>query len=211
MCLGLRRHPWHTTTSLLVPTNSRCDAPLSMEPVLHRNGAAGSPKIARTARRASEPEQRGAIACYWYVLRGDKTRIETKSAPEAETTPGQPSSLVTLAQARQNPHPQRMVTLGLRVGDAPPDRWLDTTLREGRSERHTTVPRSVQSSPQGPLNGYQDPATPAVGRRTAPAPRGGNPLAGDFHRRPKMTKSGSRGIGTNSRGSSHAGGPPGLA
>ena len=55
MCHGLRRHPWHTTTSLLVPTNSRRDAPPSMEPVLHQNGAAGSPKAARTARRAPEP------------------------------------------------------------------------------------------------------------------------------------------------------------
>ena len=87
MCHGLRRHPWHTTTSLLVPTNSRRDAPPSMEPVLHQNGAAGSPKAARTARRATEPEQGGAIACYWYVLRGDKTRIDAARLARGRNEP----------------------------------------------------------------------------------------------------------------------------
>jgi hypothetical protein len=43
-----------------------------------------------------------------------------------------------------------MVTLGLRVGETLRWRWLDTTLRERRPERHTTVPRSVQSPPCGP-------------------------------------------------------------
>ncbi len=39
--------------------------------------------------------------------------------------------LVTLAQARQNPPPQRLVTLGLRVGETLRWRWLDTTPPEG--------------------------------------------------------------------------------
>ena len=119
--------------------------------------------------------------------------------------------LVTLAQARQNPPPQRLVTLGLRVGETLRWRWLDTTLREGRSERHTTVPRSVQSPPQGPQNAYQDPATPAGGHRTALAPRGGNPAWGGFHRGPKMPKPGSRALGMHLRCPSHSGGPPRLA
>ena len=46
---------------------------------------------------------------------------------------------------------------------------------EGRSERHTTAPRSVRTPPQGAQNGCQDSATPAVSPRTAPAPRAGNP------------------------------------
>ena len=46
---------------------------------------------------------------------------------------------------------------------------------EGRSERHTTAPRSVRTPPQGAQNGCQDSAPPAVSPRTAPAPRGGNP------------------------------------
>ena len=70
MRLELRRHPWHSGTSRLEPTSDRRDAPPSMEPVSHRNGAAASPKAARTARRAPEP---GAAArervCCWYVLR----------------------------------------------------------------------------------------------------------------------------------------------
>ena len=57
---------------------------------------------------------------------------------------------------------------------------------------------------------YQDPANPTLGSRMAPAPRRGNPAWGDCHRRPKMTKSGSRGTGTNSRRPSHSGGPPRL-
>ena len=55
MCLELRRHPWHSCTSLLGITNEQRDAPPSMEPVCHRKGAAASPKAARTARRAPEP------------------------------------------------------------------------------------------------------------------------------------------------------------
>ena len=43
MRLELRRHPWHSCTSLLVPTSDRRDAPPSMKPVRHRNGAAASP------------------------------------------------------------------------------------------------------------------------------------------------------------------------
>ena len=58
LCPGLRRHPWHSTTSLLVPTNSRRDASPSMEPVLHRNGTTGLPKAARMARRAQRSEHR---------------------------------------------------------------------------------------------------------------------------------------------------------
>ena len=58
MCQGLWRHPWHSSTSLLRPTSKRHDAPPSMEHVCHRNGAAASPKAARTARRAPE-----AAAC----------------------------------------------------------------------------------------------------------------------------------------------------
>ena len=54
MCLGLRRHPRHGVTNLLGTTNEKRDAPLSMEPVSHRNMAAPSPKAARTARRAPE-------------------------------------------------------------------------------------------------------------------------------------------------------------
>ena len=50
----LRRHPRHSGTSLLGPTSDRRDAPPSMEHVCHRNGAAASPKAARTARRAPE-------------------------------------------------------------------------------------------------------------------------------------------------------------
>jgi len=55
MRLELRRHSWHGGTSLLGPTSEQHDAPPSMEPVRHRNGAAASRKAARTARRAPEP------------------------------------------------------------------------------------------------------------------------------------------------------------
>ena len=67
MRLELRRHPWHGGTSLLVPTSDRRDAPPSMEPVRHRNGAAASPTGARTARRPQRPEPPPASACCWYV------------------------------------------------------------------------------------------------------------------------------------------------
>jgi hypothetical protein len=53
--------------------------------------------------------------------------------------------------------------------------WLGTTPPKGRAERYTTAPRSVQRLPGLAQNGYQDPAYLAVGPRTAPAPRGGNP------------------------------------
>ena len=66
---------------------------------------------------------------------------------------------------------------------------------EGR--RSTRRPRSVKA--RGRVR------TGGAARRTA---RGGNPAWGDCHRRPKMTKSGSRGMGTNSRCPSHSGGPP---
>ena len=67
---------------------------------------------------------------------------------------------------RQKPMPERpcnlypspLVTLGLRVGDAPCGVGWIPPLAEGRPERRTTATRSVQSPPQGPLNGYQDPA-----------------------------------------------------
>ena len=67
---------------------------------------------------------------------------------------------------RQKPMPERpcnlypspLVTLGLRVGDAPCGVGWIPPLAEGRPERRTTATRSVQSPSQGPLNGYQDPA-----------------------------------------------------
>ena len=62
---------------------------------------------------------------------GAKTRIDAASGHRQKTSPGQPSNLVTLAQARQNPPPQRLVTLGLRVGETLRWRWLDTTPPEG--------------------------------------------------------------------------------
>ena len=54
MCLELRRHPRHSCTRLLGPTNKQRDAPPSIVPVRHWNGAAASPTGARTARRAPE-------------------------------------------------------------------------------------------------------------------------------------------------------------
>ena len=74
-CQGLPRNPRHGGTSLLEPTSDRRDAPPSMEPVSHRNGAAASPKGARTARRLQRPEQPGGSACCWYSIfwRGDKS------------------------------------------------------------------------------------------------------------------------------------------
>ena len=67
MRLELRRHPWHSGTSRLVPTSDRRDAPPSMKPVCHRNGAAASPTGARTARRRQRPEPPPASACCSYV------------------------------------------------------------------------------------------------------------------------------------------------
>ena len=66
-CLELRRHPWHSDSSLLEPTSSRRDPPPSMKPVCHRDGAAASPTGARTARRRQSPEPPPASACCWYV------------------------------------------------------------------------------------------------------------------------------------------------
>ena len=66
-CLELRRHPWHSGSSRLEPTSSRCDPPPSMKPVCHRDGAAASPTGARTARRRQSPEPPPASACCWYV------------------------------------------------------------------------------------------------------------------------------------------------
>ena len=41
--------------------------PASVERVAHRDGAAASPKAARTARRRPEPERPSARACCWYL------------------------------------------------------------------------------------------------------------------------------------------------
>ena len=76
-------------------------------------------------------------------------------------------------------HPTPLVTLGVRVRDAPARRWLGYHPSKGRSERHTTAPRSVGRPPQLSQNGCQDPATPAVG------PQGGVglPTTGSSRRR----------------------------
>jgi len=44
--------------------------PASVERVAHRDGAAASPKAARTARRRLESERPSARACCWYLCRG---------------------------------------------------------------------------------------------------------------------------------------------
>ena len=70
----------------------------------------------------------------------------------------------------------RSPSLETRAGDVG---WVPP-LAEGRSERYTAVrypgARTVQGPPQGPQNEYQYFASPAVGPRTARAPRGGNPV-----------------------------------
>ena len=90
-------------------------------------------------------------------------------------------------------------------------RWLGTTpsRKAGRNGTRPTPDRyKVRRSDLG-IDTKIPPSSPwALGRRTAP--RGGNPLAGDFHRGPKMPNSGSWGIGTNSRCPSHSGRPPRL-
>ena len=108
-------------------------------------------------------------------------------------------------------HPTPLVTLGVRVRDAPAHRWLGYHPSKGRSERHTTAPRSVGRPPQLSPNGCQDPATPAVEPRTAGLPQGGNPAPGGFHYRPKMPKSSSEGFGIDRRSPSYSGGPTRLA
>ena len=86
-CQGLPRNPRHGGTSLLEPTSDRRDTPPSMEPARHRNGAAASPKGARTARRRERPEQPGGSACCWYLLEGEKNEDENRLPPEAENDP----------------------------------------------------------------------------------------------------------------------------
>ena len=88
-------------------------------------------------------------------------------------------------------------------------RWLDTTpwQKGGRNDARPP-PDRYKARPEGLGIDIRIPRPSpwALARRTAP--RGGNPAWGDCHRRPKMTKSGSRGMGTNSRCPSHSGGPP---
>ena len=120
--------------------------------------------------------------------------------------------------------------LGPSLGEAKPPRpsptggasaCAFTTLREAfgwgttpgrKGGRHGTRPTpdryKARPSDLG-IDTKIPPSSPwALGRH--PPPWGGNPAQGDCHRRPKLAKSGSRGIGTNSRGPSHSGGPPRL-
>ena len=63
----LPRHPWHSGTSLLGPSCDQHDAPPSVEPVCHRNGAAASPTGARPAReRHRSEEPRGGVLLVSY-------------------------------------------------------------------------------------------------------------------------------------------------
>ena len=77
MRLELRRHPWHSCTSLLGITNEQRDPPPSMEPVRHREGAAESPTGARTARRAPEPGAAARERVLLVCLRGGINTAES--------------------------------------------------------------------------------------------------------------------------------------
>ena len=66
-CPGLRRHPWHSSTSLLGPTNERHDDPSSMELVRHREGAQRRPRALGRHDEPQRPEPPPASASCWYV------------------------------------------------------------------------------------------------------------------------------------------------
>ena len=67
MRLELRRHPWHSCTSLLGITNEQRDPPPSMEPVRHREGAQSRPQALGRHDEPQSPEPPPASACCWYV------------------------------------------------------------------------------------------------------------------------------------------------
>ena len=77
--------------------------------------------------------------------------------------------------------------------------WLDTTPPEGRSERHTTAPRSVQRLPGLARNRYQDSTYLAVGPRAAWPHRRPDTAEGDPVTGSKMRLSPSSHLGTNWR------------
>jgi len=83
----LRRHPRHSGTSLLGPTSDRRDAPPSMEHVCHRNGAAASPKAARTARRAPEAGAPRRERALLVSFAGGKHRVLRQYCATRQTTP----------------------------------------------------------------------------------------------------------------------------
>ena len=86
-----------------------------------------------------------------------------------------------------------------------------TTPPEGRSERHTTAPRSVQRLPGLAQNGYQDSAYLAVRPVTARAPQAPNTAVRDSVATSKMPKSRSWGVGMHLRRPGHSRAPPRLA
>jgi len=103
-----------------------------------------------------------------------------------------PQPLRRPAQTRQAPPAPASSIEAAGVGWLPPP-------PEGRSEWHTTAPRSVQRLPGLAQNGYQDSAYLAVGPRPAWPHRRPDTAGGDPVWASKMPKSRSSPPGTNFR------------
>ena len=130
----------------------------SVEPVATGTGPQRRPRRSDGTTRPRGRSRRPRARAVGIFAGGDKTSMKAECRSRQKTALGGLSTSETLAWARQNPAPDPLVTLGLRVRDAPRGVGWIPPLAEGRPERHTTAPRSVQSPPQGPQNRYQDSA-----------------------------------------------------
>ena len=99
------------------------------------------------------------------------------AAPRNDVDVEHAPRLSATIQSHQTP-PSRASSIGLFMC------WLVNTPPDGRSERHTTVPRSVQSMPGLAQNRYQDPAYLAVVPRAAWASRPPEVLQQEIWSRP---------------------------
>ena len=159
----------------------------------HRDGASVSPTGARTARWGPQATEAARESGLLVSFSGE---INTDGA---KTPCGPPSALPgcrarpRLSTTTQSHLPPPALASSYRAARC----WLGTTPPEGRSERHTTAPRSVQRLPGLAQNGYQDSTYLAVEPRAAWPHRRPNTAVGGSMTGSKIPKSLSSGICTN--------------
>ena len=121
-----------------------------------------------------------------------KTQTNTQRGPTKYDAGSRRGGLVAAAPRNDVEHAPRL-SATIQSHQTPPSRassiglfmcWLVNTPPDGRSERHTTVPRSVQSMPGLAQNRYQDPAYLAVVPRAAWASRPPEVLQQEIWSRP---------------------------